>query len=280
MIVVETKTTDVYTVRTATLLGYINDLVSAGQLTKSEAALGLYVYGRFDSGASQLEKAIIAEGRQEHLRVASIETLLHLLELKQAYEIAHPTIVQLLLPSPVRVDTVVDLIFEVVSRAKRDVAEQSTERESESTRELQKHEQPQEEPWRQRRSRKKTRDMIPTEGAEIDTLVVPARMEGFHKTFLGEKRWHAIRVSSDLQPKLKYIAAYQVAPVSAIAYIAPIQSIEPWEKTGKMVVNFAGAPQQITPIPLADNGRVHALQNLRYTNRQKLTTAKTLDDLW
>ncbi|SRR6266496_5027973 len=85
---------------------------------------------------------------------------------------------------------------------------------------------------------------------------------------LGEKRWHAIRIGAALQPKLKYIAIYQVAPVSAITYIAPIQSIEPWEKTGKLVVNFTGTPQPITPIPLADNGRVHAPQSLRYTNRQ------------
>ena len=141
-VVVETKTTDAYTIRTATLLGYINDLVSAGELAKSDEALGLYVYGRFDSGANQLEKSIIAEGRQEHLRVASVETLLHLLELKQAYETAHQTIVQLLLPSPVRVDTVVNLIFDVVSRAKRDVAEQSMESGSESAREPQKQDLP------------------------------------------------------------------------------------------------------------------------------------------
>jgi len=159
-VVVETKTTDVYTVRTATLLGYIHDLVSEGQLPNSEAALGLYVYGRFDSKANQLENAIIAERQQEHLRVASIETLLHLLELKQGYEVTHQTIFQLLLPSPVRVDTVVNLIFDVVSRAKREVAEQSTDGGAESSRESQQHAQAQEE-------------------AEIDTVGVPANEEGF-----------------------------------------------------------------------------------------------------
>ena len=279
-VVVETKTTDAYTVRTATLLGYIHDLVSEGQLPNSEAALGLYVYGRFDSKASQLENAIIAERQQEHLRVASIETLLHLLELKQGYEVTHQTVFQLLLPSPVRVDTVVNLIFDVVSRAKREVAEQSTDWGAESTQEPQQHTQAQEEPRRRGRPRKQTQAPTSKEEAEIDTVVIPAKEEGFRRVFLGENRWYAIRIGAVYQSKLKYIAAYQVAPVSAITYIAPIQSIEPWEKTGKLVVNFAGTPQPITPIPLADNGRVHAPQNLRYTNRQKLMTAKNLDDLW
>jgi hypothetical protein len=261
-------------------LGYINDLVSSGQLPKSEAALGLYVYGRFDSGANQFEKAIIAEGRQEQLRVASIETLLHLLELKQGYEVTHQTIFQLLLPSPVRVDTVVNLIFDVVSRAKREVAEQSIDLGSKSTQEHQQHTQVQEKRRRRGRPRKQTQEPPSTDEAETDTVVVPAQEEGFLRVFLGEKRWYAIRIGVALRPKLKYIAAYQVAPVSAITYIAPIQSIEPWEETGKLVVNFAGAPQRIAPIPVVDNGRVHAPQSLRYTNRQKLMTAKNLDDLW
>ena len=46
IIVVEAKTTDVYTIKTSTLLGYINDLVSAGELRSADKALGLYVYGR------------------------------------------------------------------------------------------------------------------------------------------------------------------------------------------------------------------------------------------
>jgi hypothetical protein len=212
--------------------------------------------------------------------VASIETLLHLLELKQGYEVTHQTVFQLLLPSPVRVDTVVNLIFEVVSRAKREVAEQSTDWGAESTQEPQQHTQAQEEPRRRGRPRKQTQAPPSKEEAEIDTVVIPAREEGFRRVFLGEKRWYEIRIGAVYQPKLKYIAVYQVAPVSAITHIAPIQSIEPWEKTGKLVVNFAGTPQPITPIPLADNGRVHAPQNLRYTNRQKLMTAKNLDDLW
>ena len=124
-LVVESKTTDVYTVQTSTLLGYINDLVSAGQIDRPKQAIGLYIYGRFDAGTSQLEKAIIAEGRHERLRVASIDALLNLLELQQEYDLEHAMILQLLLPPPVRADTVVNLIFDITAQERREAVEEA-----------------------------------------------------------------------------------------------------------------------------------------------------------
>jgi hypothetical protein len=125
-VVVEAKTTDVYTVKTSTLLGYINDLVSAGRIKQTSQTLGLYVYGRFDAGASQLENAIIAERRQDQLRVASVEAILNLLELKQEYELEHETVLRLLLPSSVRVDSIINLIFDVTSMERRAAVEDAT----------------------------------------------------------------------------------------------------------------------------------------------------------
>jgi negative regulator of replication initiation len=122
-LVVEVKTTDVYTVKTATLLGYINRLISEEQIKNLSNALGLYVYGRFDAQTNQLENAIIVEGRRERLRVTSVDALLNLLELKQEYDLDHNTILNLLLPAPVRVDPLVNLIFEVVSQEKREAVE-------------------------------------------------------------------------------------------------------------------------------------------------------------
>ncbi|MCL6566470.1 MAG: hypothetical protein K6U09_08615 [Acidobacteriia bacterium] len=115
---------------------------------------------------------------------------------------------------------------------------------------------------------------------ELDTIVVPAREEGFKKVFLGENRWYAVRIHGTMRPQIKNIAVYQVAPKSAITHIAPVKSIEPWYDTGKFVVNFAEPAREIGPIELVRNGRVKALQNLRYTSRKRLETAKVLDDVW
>jgi hypothetical protein len=63
-------------------------------------------------------------------------------------------------------------------------------------------------------------------------------------------------------------------------HIAAVKSIESWKDTGKYVVTFAAPADNIGPIPLVRGGRVKALQNLRYTTRARLLSAKTLDDIW
>jgi hypothetical protein len=118
------------------------------------------------------------------------------------------------------------------------------------------------------------------DAGEVDTVIVPAREEGFKEVFLGEKCWYAIRVHGSMRPQIKYIAAYQVQPISAITYIAPVRSIEPWRDSGKFVVHFSEPAKEIGPIPLVKDGRVKAPQSIRYTKREKLLAAKTLEDIW
>ena len=115
---------------------------------------------------------------------------------------------------------------------------------------------------------------------EIDTIVVPAREEGFKETFIGENMWRAVRIHSSMQPKLKYVAAYQIAPVSAITYVAEVSHIEPWKDTGKYALYFKGPAQKINPIPLVPGGEVSAPQASRYTSFARLQQAKTLDDVF
>jgi len=113
-----------------------------------------------------------------------------------------------------------------------------------------------------------------------DTIIVPARLNGFREVFLGENRWYSINISNDRIPYLKYIAVYQSQPVSAVTYIAKIKRIEksPF-KSGKKMVIFDGAAKQLRrPIPLGDD--YAALQGPRYTNHTKLNSARTTDDLF
>lgn len=115
---------------------------------------------------------------------------------------------------------------------------------------------------------------------ELDTIVVPAREEGFQETFLGENRWYAVRMHSSMIPQIKHIAAYRVAPTSAITHAAPVSKIVPWEDTGKYCLEFAEPAHEIGPIKLDPPSRGKAPQAPRYTSMKKLDQAKTLADVF
>ena len=115
---------------------------------------------------------------------------------------------------------------------------------------------------------------------DLDTIVVPAREEGFQETFLGENRWYAIRIHSSMIPQIKHIAAYRVAPRSAITHTAPVSKIVPWEDTGKYCLEFAEPAREIGPIKLDQPGRGRVPQAPRYTSMKKLAQARVLGDVF
>lgn len=114
--------------------------------------------------------------------------------------------------------------------------------------------------------------------SEIDTIVVPARKDGFQEVFIGEHCWYAIRIHGSMLSKIKHIAAYQVAPVSAITHIAQVKSIEQWKDSNKYILQFTEPARKIGPIKLVPKGAVKALQNARYTSAEKLENAKTIEE--
>src|SRR3954471_19830464 len=79
----------------------------------------------------------------------------------------------------------------------------------------------------------------PSLSSDPDTIIVPAQKEGFEKVFLGENAWYAIRVSGGMIPKIKYVAAYQTQPISAITHVAPVANIVPYGEGGKYRLNFS-----------------------------------------
>ncbi|HUN05532.1 MAG TPA: hypothetical protein PLQ56_02985 [Aggregatilineales bacterium] len=118
------------------------------------------------------------------------------------------------------------------------------------------------------------------ETIEIDTVVVPAHAEGFQRAFLGENNWHAIRIHGTVRPQIKYIAAYQIRPISAITHVAPVRAIEPYGDEGKYIVYFAEPAKEITPVPMLKNGKIKTFQNLRYTTLDRLMSASNLDEVF
>lgn len=114
-----------------------------------------------------------------------------------------------------------------------------------------------------------------------DTIVIPAREEGFRSVFLGRNCWFAIRINAKEIPKFKYIAAYQVAPVSAITHIAEVKEIVPYQNSGKYLVKFKAKAKALeNPIKLEKGKAGSQPQSPRYTTYNQILKAKSLEELW
>jgi hypothetical protein len=115
---------------------------------------------------------------------------------------------------------------------------------------------------------------------DIDTIIVPARQKEFQHTFIEKSCWYAIRIHQNIVNKIKHIAAYRVAPISAITHIASVERIEPWEDTSRYVLHFSEAPEEIVPIPLIPGGVAKAPRDHRYTSLDVLRRARNLDEVF
>jgi hypothetical protein len=116
---------------------------------------------------------------------------------------------------------------------------------------------------------------------ELDTVVVPARREGFEEVFLGENCWYKIGMASSMVQQVDYIAAYRTAPVSAITHYAEVASIEKYQDTGKYILHFKEPAEEIGPIPLPeDHGGGVAPQSRRYTTFERLMEAEDMTEVF
>lgn len=111
-----------------------------------------------------------------------------------------------------------------------------------------------------------------------DTIVVPALKEGFERVFIAENCWYSVRLAAGSLNKIRHIAAYQTAPVSAITHIAEVESIELYGDTGKYKINFIAPAVEISPVKY-DGVSGNQVQGPRYTSKMKLLAAKTISDL-
>jgi len=124
-----------------------------------------------------------------------------------------------------------------------------------------------------------TEDTEKVDISDIDTIVIPAREDGFKEVFIDENSWYAIRLNSSMIPKIKYIAAYQVAPISAITHIAEVKNIEQWKDTNKYILYFTEPAEKIKKVPLG-NTKGKAPQSPRYSSKERILKANTLDSVF
>lgn len=124
-----------------------------------------------------------------------------------------------------------------------------------------------------------TTDRAETNKYALNTIIVPAQEEGFKDVFLSKHCWYAVRIGGGKLKDIKYIAAYQTSPISAITHFAEVESIEPYGDGGKYKLNFVKPANLIGPIKFG-NALKGMMQSTRYTTYEKLTSAKELMDLF
>lgn len=119
---------------------------------------------------------------------------------------------------------------------------------------------------------------------EWDTLVCAAKEDGFNRAFLGQKAWWAVRLNTNSIPFIKYIAMYQVAPISEITYYGEVDRIEPYQGTdsgaNKYKLYLKGDPIKLKK-PVGLGKRPHLKpQGPKYAKLDVILKANTLDDIW
>lgn len=119
-----------------------------------------------------------------------------------------------------------------------------------------------------------------TAPSTFDTIVCPAQADGFERAFLGERAWWAIRINEQNIPRIKYIAMYQVAPISAITHYGVVERIEEIKATGKYRVYLRGEPCKLArPVGMGRNRHLKP-QGPKYALLAAIKKARTLDDVF
>jgi len=115
-VVIETKTTEQFHIKTSALTGYVNELISEHRIPDWENAMGLYVIGDPDPEVKQLRNAIVAENKTNKLRTISIDALLSLAELLSEYDVSHKDALAVLRPSGPSIDPIANLMARIVAQ--------------------------------------------------------------------------------------------------------------------------------------------------------------------
>jgi hypothetical protein len=110
-----------------------------------------------------------------------------------------------------------------------------------------------------------------------DTVVVPAKADTFEQIAIAQQCWHHIKIHKEMLPRIKYLAIYQVAPISAITHLASVSAIEPWEDPRYYVLYFS---EPLKEIPAKKLQGAPPLRRSRYTTLKKIMAAQCFDEVF
>ncbi|HEQ97876.1 MAG TPA: hypothetical protein ENO22_00875 [candidate division Zixibacteria bacterium] len=123
-------------------------------------------------------------------------------------------------------------------------------------------------------------ETVSQDQAGFDTLICPAKSDGFRNAFIEQKAWWAVRLSAKHIKDIKYIAMYQVAPISAITHYAEVDRIEPYKNTQKYIIHIKGDPRELRPQVILGDNIYLVPQAPRYAILKDILNAKTLGDVF
>ncbi|TCL32194.1 hypothetical protein EV210_12314 [Anaerospora hongkongensis] len=127
---------------------------------------------------------------------------------------------------------------------------------------------------------KEDQDITSYTNPDDDTAVFPAINDNFSSIFIADQEWRYVRVAESRRNKIKYIALYRGAPISAITHYAEVIDVSDQipEKDNKRVIKVK------EPVPLPHsvelgNITVQSVRKLFYTKLNQLKAVATVEEL-
>lgn len=113
-----------------------------------------------------------------------------------------------------------------------------------------------------------------------DTIVCPGDHNGYVEAFIDEKAWWQPRIGKSNLLKLKYVAIYETAPISAIRSYAKITEIEPMpDVPGRYKIHHDGNVITLdNPVELGDN-KLLSLRSPKYYLLDDILSSSDLTEL-
>jgi len=119
----------------------------------------------------------------------------------------------------------------------------------------------------------------PTGSTDELTIVVPCREDGFRRVFLGEDCWYYVRIAPGKVSQIKWCAAYQANPVSAVTHIAPVARIELFGEHGEYKIVFASPAVELAEPIVYGDAKPGSMQGPRYTTLSRIRSARQINEL-
>ena len=111
-----------------------------------------------------------------------------------------------------------------------------------------------------------------------DLIIVGAKEESFQRCFIEERSWYPVRIDYYRIKELKWIAVYQIIPISAITHMAKIKEIQEYKDYGRYQIKFDEIIKLERIIKIDPNTK-YGFQGQRYSWVHRINESQFISDL-